>query len=332
MIIDKTIEVKICGSNTKYYENLVYKVKRWEVITVPIEHLQKGSNVKVKVKCDICDEKKYLSYNRYNKNIKKYGFYSCPKCKDIKLKLTKKEKYGDENYNNMEQNRNTKLKNHGNENYNNRKQSKETCLEKYGVEIVSQSPEIIKKIENTKLENHGDSHYSNREKFKKTMEGKWKDRNKKRIETNLKKYGTDHPIQNIEIFDKIFKGSFKLKDYKLPSGKIVKVQGFENLALDILLKTYKEEDLLIEHKDIENRIGWIFYKDKQGIERKYYSDIYIISENKIIEVKSDWTYKNKKEINLLKQQACLNMGLNFEFMVFNNKKQLLIEQEVKNLV
>lgn len=37
---------------------------------------------------------------------------------------------------------------------------------------------------------------------------------------------------------------YKYKEYTLPSGEIVKCQGYENFALDILLKTYKEKDII----------------------------------------------------------------------------------------
>ena len=35
-----------------------------------------------------------------------------------------------------------------------------------------------------------------------------------------------------------------------------------------------------------------------------------------IEVKSTWTYNKQKEKNLLKQQACLDIGFKFKFMIF----------------
>lgn len=59
--------------------------------------------------------------------------------KDIrvaKIKQTKKEIYGDENYNNSEQNKLTKKIKYNNENYNNRDKSKETTLEHYGVDNI----------------------------------------------------------------------------------------------------------------------------------------------------------------------------------------------------
>lgn len=34
-----------------------------------------------------------------------------------------------------------------------------------------------------------------------------------------------------------------------------------------------------------------------------------------IEVKSEWTYNQHKKVNLLKEQACLKQGHNFEFKI-----------------
>ena len=124
---------------------------------------------------------------------------------------------------------------------------------------------------------------------------------------------------------------YSTKDYILPSEKIVKVQGYEQRALDLLFnQEYKENDLLIDSKDIENKIGQIWYIKETGKRGRYYPDIYVISENKIIEVKSTWTFKKDKNKNMSKKQACINNGLNFEFMVFN-KKKLLTKEEIKHL-
>jgi hypothetical protein len=49
--------------------------------------------------------------------------------------------------------------------------------------------------------------------------------------------------------------------------------------------------------------------------RNYFPDIYIKSTNTIIEVKSQWTFDNWKEKNLAKEQACLQQGFNFEFII-----------------
>lgn len=87
------------------------------------------------------------------------------------MKLTKKERYGDENYCNIkkakktilnnlkinpdfwnkryEKTKKTKYLNHGDENYNNREKAKETCLEKFGVESPMHCQEIFDKLQFT---------------------------------------------------------------------------------------------------------------------------------------------------------------------------------------
>ena len=110
--------------------------------------------------------------------------------------------------------------------------------------------------------------------------------------------------------------SFKPKLYTFPSGKIATLQGYEPIAIDILLKTYNENDILVESKEIEYRIGKIIY-NANGKLHRYYPDVYIISENNIVEVKSKYTYLQNLEINNLKQNACINAGFNFEFMILS---------------
>jgi len=241
-----------------------------------------------------------------------------------KAKETKLERWGDENYNNVEQNKATKLKNHGDENYNNR--------EKFLITMEGKWEKCVEKREQTKLDLYDNKNYNNREKFIETMDGNWDERNKKSIETNLKIFGVEHHMQNVEVFNKQQKSAFLLKEYLLPSSKVIKVQGYENIALDVLLKYYDESDLVIMDKDIENKIGKIYYEWKDGTSHRYYPDIYIISENRIIEVKSKYTLINQIEKNKLKMNGCFDYDLNFCFMVFNDKKQLLTKEEIKELV
>lgn len=121
-------------------------------------------------------------------------------------------------------------------------------------------------------------------------------------------------ITSDEWLDKVDKNSKHWKEYVLPSGKIVKVQGYENKALDILLEQHKETDLFIQRKEIESQIGKIFYII-DGREHLYIPDIYIKSKHKIVEVKSTWTYKSQLKKNLAKENRCKELGLDFEFMI-----------------
>jgi hypothetical protein len=119
---------------------------------------------------------------------------------------------------------------------------------------------------------------------------------------------------NPDFADNFFKNSFKYKEYLMPSGKVVKIQGYEPQVLTELLKTYSEDDIVIGVKEMNKEIGKIEY-EYEGSKHTYYPDFYIKSENKIIEVKSHWTYLFHKNKNLAKEQACLKQGFNFEFKI-----------------
>lgn len=108
--------------------------------------------------------------------------------------------------------------------------------------------------------------------------------------------------------------NYLTKDYIFSSGRIVRVQGYEPQALDILLQTYDEKDLFIG-SEIKNEIGIITYLDESKNLHRYNPDIYIKSLNKIIEVKSQWTYNVQLDTNIRKKIACEDLGINFEFMI-----------------
>ncbi len=63
----------------------------------------------------------------------------------------------------------------------------------------------------------------------------------------------------------------------------------------------------------------IEYYDNENVKHYYFPDIFISKDNKIIEVKSTWTYKCKKETNLLKKEACEKQGYIFEFWIYDRK-------------
>jgi hypothetical protein len=103
MILTKEILVGINYLNINHYKNLGYDVKFNNKILIPIEYLQLESNLKIIVVCDVCNKEKIISYQKYNKNIKKYNLYTCSViCSQQKIKYTNKIKYGCENYVNVE--------------------------------------------------------------------------------------------------------------------------------------------------------------------------------------------------------------------------------------
>ena len=55
--------------------------------------------------------------------------------------------------------------------------------------------------------------------------------------------------------DKQQKNSIHFKDYTFNSGKIIRIQGYEHLALDELVKIYNEEDILTDRNDMPKIYG-----------------------------------------------------------------------------
>jgi hypothetical protein len=142
---------KTCGDSKCCWENIKEAVlKKYNV-----ENVWQLDSVKEKIK---------------ETNLKNTG-YECslknPECRQ-KGKETKKERYGDENYNNREK-------------------SAQTCFKNSGYECSWKDPKVIQKSKNTKLERYDDAGYHNFEQMK---------------ETNLKNTGYKYSFENIEVRQK----------------------------------------------------------------------------------------------------------------------------------
>jgi len=211
-----------------------------------------------------------------------------------------------------------------------KKQKEETCMNNHGVSYPLQSKEVKTKMKETIKEKYDVDHYSQtkefKEKLKQTCQEKYgceyylqsEDKQEKSKQTCQERYGVDHPMHNPEIFEKNQKSRFTSKQYTMPSGNTRLVQGYEHLALDFLVELYEESDIITKSTNVP-KIKYIF-EDKN---RVYTPDIYIPSENLIIEVKSTYTYEVNLEKNLAKRQACLNQGYEFMFMIFDGKGNLI---------
>ena len=182
-------------------------------------------------------------------------------------------------------------------------------FDKYGVENAIQNKDIKDKLRSTFLKKYGVEHALQNKKCKDKM-----------IQTNLKRYGVEHSQQNQEIQEKTQRNAKKYKPYKMPSGALRKVQGYEPFALNELIKSYTEEQIKTDRKDVP-RIEYILDNKKHY----YFPDIYISHENYIIEIKSIWTYKKELDKNDKKAEACKKEGYKFEFWVYDCKgnKQII---------
>jgi hypothetical protein len=224
---------------------------------------------------------------------------------------------------------------------------KATNLKKYGVKHAASSPEVKERIrisnlkteeENkkicekrkaTNLKNRGYEHHckspeikekmkaNNLEKYGVVSTAQIKYVKDKMKATNVERYGYENPMQNPEILNKQLKSAYKTKEYEFPSGRIDMVQGYEPWALDYLLNVeFINEDDIITSKSMVPEIWWY---DENGKKHRYYVDIFIPGEERCIEVKSDWTFEDMKDIVLIKQQAVKDAGYKCEIWVYNKK-------------
>ena len=186
--------------------------------------------------------------------------------------------------------------------------SRATCFKNYGVNNPQQSYELKEKAKITCLEKYGVDSPNKSESVK-----------KKKVESCLEKYGVENPSQVDEVHSKKLKTSFKKKEYKMPSGMIFNVQGYEPYFIDELLMKYDENDIVIGSSEIPT-IWYMF----EGKKRRYYPDIYVKSINTLFEVKSDYTYNADLHMNIAKQQGSIEAGYNFEFIVYDREKNKVI--------
>jgi DNA repair protein RadC len=116
--------------------------------------------------------------------------------------------------------------------------------------------------------------------------------------------------------EKNVKMSYYLKKYIFPSGKEIKIQGYENFAIDELIKNnINEFDIITGCRNVPE----IWYNDINGKKRRHFVDIFIPSQNKCIEIKSTWTFKKQKDNVFLKKQAAKDLNYLYEIWVYDNK-------------
>lgn len=216
-----------------------------------------------------------------------------------------------------------------------KKKSQETYLKKYGTTHPWKCSDIREKTKRTKKEKYGHEFYSNWESSSEKNKSKSPEEkgiiNNKRAETNLGLYGVTNTFMLPGIFKKTRVNNSAVKEYTLPSGKVIGIRGYENIVIDFLLNSgYKEADLVIHDDFSEYTIDIFEYKTTQRKIQRYYPDIYIPSENKIIEVKSQWWYDGYGEskyspdlkIILLKEMQLSRRGLHTNYGYLNQRTSL----------
>ena len=190
---------------------------------------------------------------------------------------------------------------------------------RHGVDYPTQNAEVVQKIKDTNLIKYGHAHpLQNAEIMQKVKN------------TNLNRYGEDNVMQNADVSEKANKNAYKSKPFTFPCGNVIQVQGYEHFALELLVHHgYNFEHITTDRR----RVPEIWYKTEDNKKHRYFCDILLHNEDKIVEVKSEWTYKLDEETIIpLKAQACIDAGFEYEIWIFDEKKNLKLKTYDKPVV
>lgn len=201
----------------------------------------------------------------------------------------------------------------------------ERCLEKYGCKNHMQRPEVIQLREDLCFEKRGVSTHLKEQAIIDVIQEKLKPQRSENYQkstiTCQERYNVDHPSQVPEFFEK--SNAYKWKDLILPSGKVIKYQGYENVAILELLKIFDETEITFSAK-LMPRIRY-FNIDKQK-ESIHFPDLFIPKENKFIEVKSTYTFSYSPYLMRAKQSVSKELGYLYEIWICSDKEVLEIMQ------
>jgi len=266
---------KICGKPTKFDSLLNgYKECCNKIHTDLYAYKKKAKTMKEKYGY----ENQYQRDDVKNKNkaihIQNLGVENPRQSKAVqqKAKNTSKEKYDDENYNNSVKRKETTTKKYGYDTVlRDTAKMRAAIIDKYGVENVFQSSLIKDKIK----------------------------------QTNIKKYGVDHPSKNEDIHKKQQRSGFLSHNYK--NTNLYYRGSFE---LNFLERYYDMFEITNAptFKYIMNNISY-----------SYFPDFYIESLNLIIEIKSSWIIKKQNSEKIkMKEKTVIEAGYNYILILDKN--------------
>jgi hypothetical protein len=173
---------------------------------------------------------------------------------------------------------------------------KQTNMEKRGVAYPMQSEEVRAKRDKVVEEKCGVKHvFHTKDAMEKSQQsmadmykaGAYQASENGRLQCQAN-HGTDNVMQVAEIHEKAMKTAHRFKPYTMPDGRVVHLQGYEDRAIDWLIKTYGADRVLVDRHNMP-----IIWYQCRGAAHRYYPDIYVKPEDDmpgvIVEVKSVYT-------------------------------------------
>lgn len=135
------------------------------------------------------------------------------------------------------------------------------------------------------------------------------------------KYSVDNPMQDSKINETSNINRYKFKAVDIHGRRFSHLQGFEPQGI-----TYLIEQMNIDVNDIQSgrKVPTVNYKF-DGKNKTYFPDMYVDSENLLVEVKCEYTYQNDLEKNKAKREAAIKAGYNYKTIIFANNGKKVIE-------
>ncbi len=235
MIIDILVEIKISKKNIDHFRSYYKDINCGDIIEVPVEQMQKNSNRRIEVACDICGNHNNIKYQAYSKNISscnKLQIYTCVKCSKIKNRSTNLDRYGVDHYSKTDE-------------YSSR--VKETSIKKYGVGHYSKTDEWSDRFRESCLEKFGIENPF--------MDNKWM------RDSFSDKYGVEHPSK-VKVFrDKMRETMFERYgvEYTLQSKELREKVNRTNLQKYGSVTPYISEYLRCNNTSISNNPYYLYY-------------------------------------------------------------------------
>lgn len=304
LIPNQYFDIKITKKNIDHYNNIGYNVKLKDTINVPAEHLTPGSNIHVKVSCDICGKISDKAYCDYIK-CHTYNLDVCSAHATEKRKIVCMDRYGCEYISQV-----TKFK----------EKKENTCIEKYGTKTPLANKDIQEKIRQQNLEKYGVEYNSQREDVKSKRTTTFFERfgcaapaqnenvKKKMMETSIERYGTKTPAQNEEVKKKIKQTN--MERYGVPYTFLN--DNIRQKAINTILERYGV-DCVLKSQEIQEKIR------QTNLEKYGYKNVWLSPEiqSKIAKTQAE-NFKTKtssqqnKLYNIIKKKY-QNAELNHPF-------------------
>lgn len=136
------------------------------------------------------------------------------------------------------------------------------------------------------------------------------------IDGNMKKFGVSNAMQHPDVFEKSNLNRYKYKTCIINEVAFDRLQGYEEQGIRYLLENYP--DITIHDIKAGRCQELPKIKYQYDVERLYFPDVYIPKLNLLVEVKCEYTFNDKLEMNLVKQKASFDAGYKHLIIVFSN--------------